>query len=87
MAAGYDVERAYARDVAPSVGCWFCGLSADRFKGYYDYSKEHAELWHGVVGVASEMFGSAASTGVCYWATEPMDNPHACFNGATGPAA
>ncbi|MBP2236447.1 radical SAM family RiPP maturation amino acid epimerase [Sinorhizobium kostiense] len=59
-----------------SVGCWFCGLSADRFKGYYDYSKEHAELWRGVVGVASEMFGSAARTGFCYWATEPMDNPH-----------
>ncbi|MDK1389846.1 radical SAM family RiPP maturation amino acid epimerase [Sinorhizobium sp. 8-89] len=58
-----------------TVGCWFCGLSANRFKGYYDYSKEHAELWRGVVGVASEMFGSAARTGFCYWATEPMDNP------------
>ncbi len=59
-----------------TVGCWFCGLSADRFKGYYDYSEEHAELWRGVVGVASEMFGSAARTGFCYWATDPMDNPH-----------
>ncbi|RXH28921.1 hypothetical protein XH99_13995 [Bradyrhizobium nanningense] len=59
-----------------TVGCWFCGLSADRFKGYYDYSKEHAALWRGVVGVASEMFGSAVCTGFCYWATDPMDNPH-----------
>ncbi|MBB4188986.1 radical SAM family RiPP maturation amino acid epimerase [Sinorhizobium terangae] len=59
-----------------TVGCWFCGLSADRFQGYYDYSKEHAELWRGVVGVASEVFGSAAGTGFCYWATDPMDNPH-----------
>ncbi|MEK9281125.1 radical SAM family RiPP maturation amino acid epimerase [Bradyrhizobium sp. ISRA442] len=59
-----------------SVGCWFCGLSADRFKGYYEYSEEHAALWRGVVGIASEMFGSAARTGFCYWATEPMDNPH-----------
>ncbi|MGL3104385.1 radical SAM family RiPP maturation amino acid epimerase [Bradyrhizobium sp. BR 1432] len=59
-----------------SVGCWFCGLSADSFQGYYEYSKEHAELWRGVVGVASEMFGPAARTGFCYWATEPMDNPH-----------
>ncbi|MET4156402.1 radical SAM family RiPP maturation amino acid epimerase [Bradyrhizobium sp. JR7.2] len=59
-----------------TVGCWFCGLSAGRFKGYYEYSEEHAELWRGVVGVASEMFGSAARTGFCYWATDPMDNPH-----------
>ncbi|GLS37814.1 hypothetical protein GCM10010869_34080 [Mesorhizobium tianshanense] len=58
-----------------TVGCWFCGLSADRFKGYYEYSEEHAELWRGVVGVASEMFGSAARTGFCYWATDPIDNP------------
>nr|WP_244662104.1 radical SAM family RiPP maturation amino acid epimerase [Mesorhizobium huakuii] len=58
-----------------TVGCWFCGLSADRFEGYYEYSEEHAELWRGVVGVASEMFGSAARTGFCYWATDPIDNP------------
>ncbi|RWM44848.1 radical SAM family RiPP maturation amino acid epimerase [Mesorhizobium sp.] len=58
-----------------TVGCWFCGLSADRFKGYFEYSEEHAELWRGVVGVASEMFGSAARTGFCYWATDPIDNP------------
>ncbi|AEH78184.1 radical SAM family RiPP maturation amino acid epimerase [Sinorhizobium meliloti] len=58
-----------------TVGCWFCGLSAGRFKGYFEYNEEHAELWRGVVGVASEMFGSAARTGFCYWATEPMDNP------------
>lgn len=29
-----------------------------------------------MVGVASEMFGSAVRTGFCYWATDPMDNPH-----------
>ncbi|AHF88041.1 hypothetical protein RLEG3_02865 (plasmid) [Rhizobium leguminosarum bv. trifolii WSM1689] len=56
-------------------GCSFCGLSAGRFKGYFEYSKKHADLWRGVVGVAREMFGSAASTGFCYNATDPMDNP------------
>lgn len=58
-----------------TVGCWFCGLSADRFKGHYAYSQEHAELWRGVVGVAHELFGQAARTGFCYWATDPCDNP------------
>ncbi|MBY5336896.1 hypothetical protein HFO99_23710 [Rhizobium leguminosarum] len=56
-------------------GCWFCGLSAGQFKGSYEYSKEHAGLWRGVVGVAREIFGSAANTGFCYCATDPMDNP------------
>ncbi|WP_420848910.1 radical SAM family RiPP maturation amino acid epimerase [Rhizobium etli] len=58
-----------------TIGCWFCGLSAGGFKGYYEYCEEHAEIWRGVIGVASEMFGSAARTGFCYWATDPMDNP------------
>ncbi|MBY2925995.1 radical SAM family RiPP maturation amino acid epimerase [Rhizobium leguminosarum] len=56
-------------------GCWFCGLSAGRFKDYFEYSKENTDLWRGVVGAAREMFGSAASTGFCYCATDPMDNP------------
>ncbi|MGX9992568.1 radical SAM family RiPP maturation amino acid epimerase (plasmid) [Rhizobium sp. Z1P35] len=55
--------------------CWFCGVSAGPFNGHYEYSKDHAALWRGVVGVASEMFGPAARTGFCYFATEPMDNP------------
>ncbi|NNH57349.1 radical SAM family RiPP maturation amino acid epimerase [Rhizobium laguerreae] len=55
--------------------CSFCGVSAGPFNGYYEYNKDHAMVWRGVVGVASEMFGSAARTGFCYHATEPMDNP------------
>lgn len=58
-----------------TVGCWFCGLSAERFKGAYGYTEEHAELWRGVVGAASDLLGSAARTGFCYWATDPCDNP------------
>ncbi len=58
-----------------TVGCWFCGLSADRFKGHYEYTPEHAELWRGAVGVVNEVFGQAARTGFCYWATDPCDNP------------
>lgn len=58
-----------------TVGCWFCGLSADRFKGHYAYTDESAELWRGVVGVAQDLFGPAVRTGFCYWATDPCDNP------------
>jgi radical SAM family RiPP maturation amino acid epimerase len=58
-----------------TVGCWFCGLSADRFKGYYAYSDDHAALWRGIIGEAYSLFGPAARTGFCYWATDPCDNP------------
>lgn len=58
-----------------TVGCWFCGLSAERYKGHTPYTDEIGELWRGIVGVMHEMFGTAAQTGFCYWATDPADNP------------
>ena len=58
-----------------SVGCWFCGIAADRFKGYYSYSDEHARLWRRLVEVTRELFGPASRSGFCYWATDPSDNP------------
>ncbi|WP_108658977.1 radical SAM family RiPP maturation amino acid epimerase [Acuticoccus kandeliae] len=58
-----------------SVGCWFCGISADRFAGNFPYTPEHATLWQGVVGTMHDLFGTAVQTGFCYWATDPCDNP------------
>ena len=58
-----------------TVGCWFCGLSADRFQGHYPYSDDNAAMWRGVVAEASDLLGPAVRTGFCYWATDPCDNP------------
>ncbi len=58
-----------------SVGCWFCGISADRFAGYQPYDAETEVLWRGVIGVMADRFGTAAQSGFCYWATDPSDNP------------
>lgn len=58
-----------------TVGCWFCGISADRFKGYYAYSEDHARLWREIIGIAHALFGPATHSGFCYWATDPCDNP------------
>jgi len=58
-----------------SVGCWFCGISADKFRGAWPYTPQNAELWRGMLNVMVETFGDAAQTGFCYWATDPMDNP------------
>jgi len=58
-----------------SMGCWFCGISAEAFKGAWPYSPDNAQLWRGVVGAAQDLLGPAVRTGFCYWATDPMDNP------------
>jgi radical SAM family RiPP maturation amino acid epimerase len=59
-----------------SVGCWFCGVSAERKRGDFPYTPENAGLWRDVLGVLRDLAGaSAAATGFCYWATDPLDNP------------
>ncbi len=57
-----------------SVGCWFCGISADKFKGYWPY-EANRKLWREILGHTVSFFGAAAATGFCYWATDPCDNP------------
>lgn len=58
-----------------SVGCWFCGFDAKRLEGAFSYSPENATLWSDILRTCIELFGEAADTGVCYYATEPSDNP------------
>lgn len=58
-----------------SVGCWFCGISADKYKGSLSYSGEVRERWRGVLKSMVRHFGPAAQSGFCYWGTDPMDNP------------
>ncbi len=66
---------AYELSDGCSVGCWFCGISADKFKGNFVYTKENAALWRGVQETMLELFGEAAKSAFLYWATDPMDNP------------
>jgi radical SAM family RiPP maturation amino acid epimerase len=58
-----------------SVGCWFCGVSARRLRANFRYTDENAQLWRAVLEQAVALFGVAAQTGFCYWATDPSDNP------------
>jgi radical SAM family RiPP maturation amino acid epimerase len=58
-----------------SVGCWFCGVAAQRLEEVFPYSPENVVLWRGVLEVLKDIIGSGASEGFCYWATDPMDNP------------
>ena len=58
-----------------TVGCWFCGISAEKFKGVFEYTPENMNLWQEVLGVVRDVVGPASQAGFCYWATEPFDNP------------
>lgn len=59
-----------------SVGCWFCGISALKLGGVWPYSQENRRLWRGVLSAAQQLLGPACRRGFCYWATDPLDNPH-----------
>jgi radical SAM family RiPP maturation amino acid epimerase len=58
-----------------TVGCWFCGVGAGKFQESYPYTPETSRLWRDLLAECRKVFGSAAQTGFCYWATEPTDNP------------
>ena len=58
-----------------SVGCWFCGVSAEAFGGNLPYTAETAALWRASIQGLQEVLGRGVRTGLCYWATDPLDNP------------
>jgi radical SAM family RiPP maturation amino acid epimerase len=58
-----------------SVGCWFCGVSAEKKKSDFLYTTENAVFWREVLGVLRARVGEAARTGFLCWASDPMDNP------------
>jgi radical SAM family RiPP maturation amino acid epimerase len=59
-----------------SVNCWFCGLSADSFTGYFAYTVENLRLWQDILDYLKQTFGiHSLQSGFCYWATDPTDNP------------
>jgi radical SAM family RiPP maturation amino acid epimerase len=58
-----------------SVGCWFCGVSAEEFRGALAYTPQERQRWRGMLESVARRFGPAAQTGFCYWATDPVDTP------------
>lgn len=58
-----------------SVGCWFCGVSAERFRGHFSLENGGAAEWNTTLNEVQSVLGEAMRTGFLYWATEPLDNP------------
>lgn len=58
-----------------TVGCWFCGVGAEKFANVWEYSDENAAMWRQILEILYDRIGPAARWGFCYWATDPLDNP------------
>jgi len=58
-----------------SLQCPFCGLAAEPLQRVFLYTEANAGLWNEVLDVAVKHLGDTVGTGVCYWATDPTDNP------------
>ena len=55
-----------------SVGCWFCGLSAQRLDGVLPTD---IPAWEAMLRALRGVFGESAVRGFLYWATDPLDHP------------
>lgn len=58
-----------------SVGCWFCGISAEEFKGHATLNDGGDVEWRKTLESVKGILGEGAECGFCYWATDPLDNP------------
>ncbi|MEQ8766383.1 MAG: radical SAM family RiPP maturation amino acid epimerase [Planctomycetota bacterium] len=57
-----------------SVGCWFCGISADKFQGSLAFDEAGRTLWRGVLDALQDQLGDGLGSAALYWATDPTDN-------------
>ena len=58
-----------------SVGCWFCCVASQPLSQIFAYTPENAKLWRQVLTLLNQKLGSSVADGVCFWATDPLDNP------------
>lgn len=58
-----------------SVGCWFCGISAEKFKGHFALQNGGDRIWRTILEQVEGVVGPALKGSFLYWATDPLDNP------------
>lgn len=57
-----------------SGGCWFCGVDAAKFEGWWPYTEENGAFWRATLEVLKDIQGPAIKQGFMYWATDGLDN-------------
>lgn len=58
-----------------SMHCAFCCFKTDKLKDCFPYSEENAALFQKILLKSKEILGNFSGSGICYFATEPFDNP------------
>ncbi len=71
----YYIPVAFELTDGCSVGCDFCCLAAKSLRSIYRYTPEHGREWQQILSATREILGDFAGAGICYFATEPFDNP------------
>lgn len=57
-----------------SVGCWFCGFASKKLTSVCSYN-DYRGLWNDILRINVDLFGPIGTRGLCYYATDPNDNP------------
>ncbi len=66
---------AFELSLGCSVGCPFCGVSAQKLQKVFRATPENRKLWQDILHVCRDIIGPATGTATCYFACEPFDCP------------
>ncbi|HUM83044.1 MAG TPA: radical SAM family RiPP maturation amino acid epimerase [Lachnospiraceae bacterium] len=58
-----------------SGNCPFCCLDAKSLSGVFRYTPKNQLLWQEILHNTREVLGEIAGSSICYFGTEPFDNP------------
>jgi len=58
-----------------SGNCPFCCFAAKPLESVFEYTGENAKQWREILSATKDVIGDSLASGVCYFATEPFDNP------------
>lgn len=59
-----------------TVGCWFCGVDAEKFQQPAELNQDTKKLYNKILAAFKAVNGEEnAQHGFLYWATDPLDHP------------
>ncbi len=58
-----------------SGGCWFCGVGAQKYNGYYPNTPENLENFKQILTHLKHQLNQNAQNGFLYFASDPLDHP------------